>query len=122
VSLGERGEAIARRTLRRAGMKVLASNYRCPAGEADIIALETKTRKLIGAETIAFVEVKTRSSDRYVQPSAAVDDRKRRQLRRVASYYLAHHDAAGFALRFDIVSVVIRDGQEPEIEHIRDAF
>jgi putative endonuclease len=122
MTLGEKGEAIARRHLRRAGMKVLAANYRCPPGEADLIMLDPATRKTCGSETVVFVEVKTRSSDRYVDPESAVDEDKRRQVRRVAEYYLRHHDAAGFALRFDIVSVVIREGQQPEIKHIRDAF
>lgn len=122
LPLGVKGEKLAKRHLRRAGMKILATNYRCPAGEADLIVLDFSTRKTHGAETVVFVEVKTRSSDRYVDPEAAVDEDKRRQVRRVSAYYLRHHDAAGFALRFDIVSIVIRDGQQPQIRHIRDAF
>jgi putative endonuclease len=121
-TLGEKGETIAKRHLRRAGMKVLATNYRCPAGEADLIMLDPASRKTHGAETVAFVEVKTRSSDRYVDPESAVDEDKRRQVRRVADYYLRHHDAVGFVLRFDVVSVVIRDGNEPILRHTKDAF
>ena len=130
--LGQRGEALARRFLRRAGMKILARNYRCPNGEIDLIALDRSTRAELGAETIAFVEVKTRSDDRYVSPASAVDDRKQKQVRRAAGYYLAHYPTAGYAIRFDVISIVLpeprddgqgeRTRQEPRIEHIRGAF
>jgi len=120
--LGPLGEQLARRFLRKAGMKILADNYRCPAGEVDLIALDRSTRKALGAETIVFVEVKTRRSDRYASPAAAVDSPKQTQLRAAAAYYLAHHDAAGYLTRYDIVSIVARPGQEPEISHIRNAF
>jgi len=62
-ALGDRGEALARRFLKKAGLQILATNYRCPAGEIDIIALDPSTRQTpAGAETIVFVEVKTRSA------------------------------------------------------------
>ena len=66
--LGRRGEKLAAKALKRAGMKILARNYRCPAGEADLIALDRSTRRQSGAETIVFAEVKTRSSDTYTDP------------------------------------------------------
>lgn len=121
-SLGHKGEKLAARYLRREGLKILARNYRCPPGEIDIIALDRSTRHNSGAETIVFVEVKTRSSDRYVEPESAVDARKRQQLTRPANYYLAHHKTADYAARFDIVSIVIREGEKPQIKHIQDAF
>ena len=120
--LGRQGEKLACRLLGKKGMKVLAQNYRCPAGEADLIALDPSTRKELGAETIAFVEVKTRTSDRYTPPEAAVNADKRRRMRKVADYYLASRKAQDYAIRFDIVSIVIRPGQEPEVRHIPGAF
>ena len=120
--LGRRGEGLARRFLQRRGLKILARNYRCPAGEVDLIALDRSTRADLGAETIAFVEVKTRSGSGLAEPQAAVDAHKRRQVQRVADYYLAHHRAAGYAVRFDVVSVVCRPGQKAHIHHIPDAF
>jgi putative endonuclease len=122
AELGRRGEKLAREVLRKQGLQILARNYRCPAGEADLIALDPSTRKECGAETIAFVEVKTRASDRYTPPEAAVNQDKRRRMRRVADYYLASRKAEDFAVRFDIVSIVIRPGQEPEVRHIPGAF
>jgi len=121
-TLGRRGEKLARRHLKRSGMKILATNYRCPAGEADLIAFDRSTRAEAGAETVAFVEVKTRSSDEYTDPASAVNADKQRRLRKIAHYYLATHPAEGLNVRFDIVSIVIRDGQRPQIDHIRGAF
>lgn len=120
--LGKAGEKFAARYLRRNGLKILARNYRCPPGEVDIIALDRSGCCSGGAETIVFVEVKTRSSDRHVSPAAAVDARKRRQLTRVAGYYLAHHDTNDYAARFDVVSIVIGEGEKPAVKHIPDAF
>ncbi len=120
--LGKDGEKFAARYLRRKGFKILARNYRCPTGEADIIALDRSTRNSNGTETIIFVEVKTRSTAKYVEPESAVDARKRRQLTRIAEYYLSHHDTNDYAARFDVVSVVIREGEKPEVKHIADAF
>jgi putative endonuclease len=121
-ALGPRGEKLARKFLKRLGLKVLAENYRCPAGEADLIALDPSTRKELGAETIVFVEVKTRRSDRYADPESAVDSRKREHLRKVAKYYLATRRAEDFCTRFDIVSIVLRQGEQPQIKHIPGAF
>jgi putative endonuclease len=122
ASTGQRGEQLASRYLRRQGMKVLARNYRCPAGEADLIVLDRSTRREMKAETIAIVEVKTRSSDRYTPPHSAVDSDKRRRLRAIANYYLATHPAEGFLLRFDVVSVVLAPDEQPRIEYLPDAF
>jgi putative endonuclease len=119
---GTRGEKLAVRYLRRAGCSILARNYRCPVGEADVIVLDKSTRSQWGAESIAFVEVKTRSSDDSVAPESAVDRRKRRQLVRVARYYLAHHETGERRVRFDVVSVVLPPGGKPQVRHISDAF
>ena len=120
--LGPRGEALAAKLLKKSGLKILARNYRCPVGEVDLIALDRATRKTQGAETIVFVEVKTRTSDRYTDPHAAVNAEKRRRLRRVAEYYLRARKAEDYNARFDVVSVLLKDGQEPKIEHIPEAF
>jgi len=119
--LGPRGEELAVRWLRRRGYKILARNYRCPSGEADVIALDAAGRGGAGP-TIVFVEVKTRSSDAYVDPASAIDQRKRRQLTRVARHYLTDHDAGDSAVRFDAFSIVIPPSGKPRIRHIPEAF
>ena len=120
--LGARGEALARRALKRKGLKLLAENYRCPGGEIDLIFLDASTRRRDGAETLVFVEVKTRTSDEFASPEAAVDSHKQRRIRRAADYYIAHHHAEDYNVRQDIVSIVIPDGGKPRIEHIAEAF
>lgn len=121
--LGRRGEDRAARHLRRLGLKVLARNYRCPSGEADIIALEKPRAAADGDGTIVFVEVKTRASDQTVQAESAVDSHKRRQILNVARYYLSKHAADGdFSVRFDVVAVIIPPAGKPQIRHTPDAF
>ena len=120
ASLGLLGEKLARAALGKAGLKVLAANYRCPPGEIDLIAL----RQVRGAEDLlVFVEVKTRASDYHTDPWAAVDAGKQRRLRRCGDYYVrAHPAAAGLERRFDVISIVAAPGQAPRVEHIQDAF
>ena len=108
--------------LKRKGYKILARNYRCPSGEADLIALDCSTRRRTGAQTIALVEIKTRTSDAYTDPEAAVTADKRRRIRKVAEYYLSRRDAEGFNIRFDIVSIVAPGRGAPSIKHIPGAF
>lgn len=120
--LGRRGEDIARRFLKRQGLKILARNYRCQAGEVDLIALDRSTRRELGAETVAFVEVKTRSSDRYTDPEYAVDTRKRGRLLKVARHYLARHDAADLNVRFDVLAIVVPPSEKPRVKYIPNAF
>ena len=116
--LGALGEKLTVRHLRRKRYKILARNFRCPSGEVDVIALDRST----GAGTVVFVEVKTRRSRKYVGPESAVDARKQSQLARAARYYLSHHDAGGYAVRFDVVGIVIGQDGRAEVRHTVDAF
>ena len=121
-SLGQHGENLAARALKRKGMKILATNYRCPRGEIDIIALDRSTRRESGRETIVFVEVKTRSDDEYNTPESAVDARKKRRIRKTARYYLSHYPTDQYAVRYDIVAIVAPPDAKPQIKHIAAAF
>ena len=113
---------MAARFLKKRGLKILARNYRCPPGEADVIAMDASTRAVCGAETLVFVEVKTRRSDAYTDPRWAVDAGKRDRMRKVAKYFTSARGAGEFNVRFDIVTIVAPDGDEPEITYIPDAF
>ena len=119
--VGRDGEDLAGRLLREQGLRILARNYRCPAGETDFVALDESTLKTHGAATIVFVEVKTRRSDHWTDPASAVDEDKRRRLRNVARYYCAGRPA-DLRCRFDIVSIVAPRGQPPRATHIPGAF
>lgn len=112
-SFGASGEAAAERFLRRQRYTILERNYRCPLGEADLIALD--------GTVIVFIEVKTRAGAATGSPFEAVDRRKQRQLVRIANYYLSRHRLHGRDARFDVVGVRL-DGGELRCELIRNAF
>lgn len=110
---GERGEDRAEALLKKHGYRIIERNYRCTRGEIDIIARD--------GDTIAFVEVKTRSSEDFGGPKYSVDKRKQRKLTEVAEHYIAERGVKETDLRFDVVSIVIKDGSY-KTELIKDAF
>ncbi len=109
--LGQRGEDLAHRYLRRRGFTVIARNWRPPqgGGEIDIVAWE--------GETLVFVEVKTRASGQLSAPERDIDAEKMYALRRAARDYIRRAGADETQIRFD--AVTISGGR---IEHLRDAF
>jgi putative endonuclease len=76
---------------------------------------------LIGrqGDTLIFVEVKTRASEDFGRPAAAVNRAKRKKLSRAAIRFLKNHKLRPPYIRFDVVEVV---GKKPEIRHIPNAF
>ena len=120
--LGRQGEQLAQKLLRSQGLAILASNYRCPAGEADLIALDASTCKTLGCETLVFVEVKTHSPGQLTLPQHAVDADKQAQLRKVAQYYQNARNAHDLAVRYDIVAITMQTNGQPDITHIKGAF
>lgn len=111
--VGEAGEALAARLLRRKGYKILAANYRTPLGEIDIIARD--------GDTIVFVEVKARRSLHFGNPKGAVTPRKQRKISMVALYYLKTTGQSQSKARFDVVAIH-STAQQPEVEIIQNAF
>ena len=113
-ALGRRGEDLAHRFLRKQGYIIVARNYRLSSGdaEADLIARE--------GEDLVIVEVKTRATDEFGPPEQAVNPEKRRHLMRVAREYARKTDTPWEQVRFDIVSIVLRE--PPEITLLRAAF
>ncbi|MGB9691009.1 MAG: YraN family protein [Candidatus Sumerlaeaceae bacterium] len=112
--LGDKGEEIAARFLANEGFRIIERNYRCPAGEIDIIAERN--------DRLHFVEVKTRSTLDKFAPEDAVDSEKRRHIRRAARHYLRSFRQPSPST-FDIVSVILRpDGRIEMLELHRDAF
>ncbi len=119
-NLGQAGERLAGKFLRGLGYKILARNYRCPSGEADIIALSKHSNE--GPAALVFIEVKSRRTEQVVDAESAIDGHKRRQLLNVARYYLSHHRAGDMPVRFDSVAVIVPPQGEPIIRHTPDAF
>jgi putative endonuclease len=113
LPLGQRGESIACRHLRRCGYLILARNYRASGAEVDVVALD--------ALELVFVEVKARSDHEAGLPQEAVDDHKREQIRRAAEAYVTARRAHGVATRFDVIAIT-GTGRGRRLELIRDAF
>lgn len=112
--LGRAGEKQASSFLRSKGYRILHNNYRGRGGEIDLIARD-------GA-TIVFIEVKTRSSNNFGSPLAAITPKKQHHLSMVAQEYLARHRLFDTDARFDVVGVLYDGGKLIEIDHIENAF
>lgn len=110
--LGKLGEDLAVKYLQGKGYQILERNWRSGHKEIDIIALD--------GTTMVVVEVKTRKSDDFGEPDVAVGAMKQRMLIWAADAYV-RYKRLDLEVRFDILSIVISD-DEPEIEHIEDAF
>ena len=111
--LGEKGESLAARFLKKNGYKIIEQNYRTQLGEIDIIAKEKKT--------IVFVEVKSRRSTRFGNPKWAVTPQKQRKISMVALYYLKTTEQTNAKARFDVVAITANRDQ-PQIEIVKNAF
>jgi putative endonuclease len=128
LALGAYGERLAVEYLRQEGYRIVATNFITPigysvagrqvTGEIDIIAYDESARPY----TLAFIEVKTRSSDEIAAPEAAVDVRKQRQITRAARVFRRITDVSNEPYRYDVVSVITKLGREPEITLRRGYF
>lgn len=117
LRLGQLGEDAARAHLQAAGLKFLAANFRdarAGRGEIDLIFRD--------ADCLAFVEVKTRSREDWVRPAAAVDRQKRRLMSAMAVAYVRRLKTREVRWRFDIVEVLLQDGEIREVRHLPHAF
>lgn len=113
-TVGRRGEDAAARYLDRRGYDIVARNWICDAGEADIIARD--------GDAVVFVEVKTRSNCDKGMPEEAVNDEKRARYEKIAAYFLSDFDAVDVPVRFDIISLVIIGPERAMIRHHINAF
>lgn len=109
LDFGERGEDRASRALRARGYRIVERNFRCKAGELDMVARD--------AGTLVFVEVRTRFDDRWGGALNAVGFHKQRQIVRVARVYLALKRPVFDTCRFDVVAITGDD-----LVVIKDAF
>lgn len=123
-STGQTGEVIAVRTLREAGLSIVERNWRCPAGELDIVAEEIGPDFTSGeseARWLVLVEVRTRSGYSRGSARQAFTPRKQAKLREVAAHYIQAKEWRG-PWRIDAVAVQLdRSGREVAVEHIRYA-
>ena len=111
---GKLGERAAKKHLQKLGLKFLTANFKSARGEIDLVFRDK--------DCLAFVEVKTRSSEEWTRPAAAVDARKRRLLSQTALDYLRLLKNPEVKIRFDIVEVLLRDGVVGEVRHLPNTF
>ncbi|MFW5802701.1 MAG: YraN family protein [Verrucomicrobiota bacterium] len=114
LRLGRRGESLACRMLRAAGTEVLARNYQGRHGEIDIVARD--------AETLCFVEVKTRRRSIKSTPGEAVGTAKRQRICAAAREYLRSIGMPPVTYRFDIVEVVLPRRGPIRLDYHQSAF
>ncbi len=112
-ALGADGELIAAQWYEDHGYEILERNWRRREGEIDLIVRKGKT--------VAFCEVKTRSSDRFGTGAESVVEAKQRRIRRLAGRWLSEITPASgrdrVEVRFDVVSITAGN-----VEVIEDAF
>jgi len=111
---GEVGERAAKKHLQKLGLKYLAANFRSERGEIDLIFRDN--------DCLVFVEVKSRSSEDWTRPAAAVDARKRRLLSQCGLDYLRLLKNPEIKIRFDIVEVLLANGEVREVRHLPNTF
>ena len=111
--LGDEGELLAVRHLKRLGYRILVRNYRCPLGEIDIVARHRGV--------LVFVEVKSRGAGDSSSPKQALTPAKQHKLSQVAWYYLQKHKLTEASSRFDVVAICGMP-DAPQLEVIENAF
>lgn len=97
VGLGRQGEELALRELVQRGYEIADRNWRCPAGEVDIVARQ--------GGTWAFVEVRTRRGSNLGTPEESLTTAKQERMVAVAQHYLAEHEIGEVDWRLDLVAV-----------------
>jgi putative endonuclease len=110
-TVGRWGEDVAARHLVAAGLVILDRNWRCRAGEIDIVARDGRT--------LVFCEVKTRRGGAYGTPFEAVTDAKAHRQRRLAAEWLEIAGLSVQDVRFDVVGVLCPRRGGPQVEHRR---
>lgn len=112
--LGVWGEQLAEDYLRQAGHRLLARNWKCKAGEIDLIMQQR--------DELVFVEVRLRQKTMYGAGLETVAWQKQRKLIKAAQWYLQETGQYHLSPRFDVISIQHEGGQNPQIEHIAYAF
>lgn len=113
--LGNQAERQSEQLLLQAGMRLLARNYRCKMGELDLVMRH--------ANTVVFVEVRYRRSNRWGDAVESIDWRKQRRVIAAAQHYLlTHPHLADHPCRFDVVTAHGNPADPGAYNWIREAF
>lgn len=109
--IGQLGEKLAKRFLEEREYQIICKNFRTKQGEIDIIAKDKE-------DTIVFIEVKTRTSLIYGNPSEAVNETKIEHIVKTAKYFLYLNKMKDRNIRFDVIEVFICKGRYT-VNHIK---
>jgi len=118
-AMGERGEQVAAKWLHVHGWEIAERRFR--NGHRDIDLVATRSVGEGAGRTVAFVEVKTRKSDSFGGPVAAVGWRKQRELSRSAKVWMSRFQRPGDTFRFDVIGVILGP-QNVRVRHVENAF
>ena len=111
---GKIGEEAAAAFLRRKGYQIIERNYRNKLGEIDIIARD--------GGVLAFIEVRTKSSEAFGSPFESITKQKQKKLGQVSQSYLKMKQMTEADARFDVVAVFLAEHRCQRIELIKNAF
>lgn len=109
--LGRLGENLAVGYLEARQYKILGRNWRCRHGEIDIIARHD--------DLLAFIEVKTRSSNNFGHPFEAITMMKLSRMHSLARLWCAEHPDEKARVRLDVIGILAPRGVKPQIEHLQ---
>jgi len=112
--IGKWGEETAAEYLKQRGYEIIARNARTPFGEIDIIAKQ--------ADTLIFVEVKTRTSNKMGLPEESITPRKREHMLAAADYYAAEHEIDHWQI--DVIAIEGKPNSDiqPKITYFENAI
>lgn len=116
TAIGRKGEEVACEELVARGFEIIARNWRCRYGEADLIALD--------GNVVVLIEVKTRRlihPDDRLMPEIAVGTAKQKRYGRIASVFMLEHPDVR-SVRFDVMGVGLVEGGEAKVHYIKNAF
>lgn len=113
LRFGHKSEKLAARKMVASGYKIIETNYRCRAGEIDIIARE--------GDILVFCEVKARKSRSYGSPLEGITDAKIKKIRKAAEHYMKKKGLTQTDCRFDAITVEEKDSATV-VEIIPNAF
>jgi putative endonuclease len=94
---GALGEKLAQDFLKKKGYRILQTNYRCPRGEVDIVALHQNC--------LVFVEVRSKTNLNFGTPEESITYNKMKHLERAAYYYQQSHDHLPSSWRIDVIAI-----------------
>lgn len=114
IQLGKRGEDLACKFLRKKKYRILHRNYKTKMGQIDIIGFDK--------DSVCFIEVKTRSSDKFGPPELSITASKERKLSQLALSFIKRYKLTDYPARFDVLSIIIDFKGQKSFKLIKDAF